>query len=928
MPYRPDVGDRLSIDGVTYSFTQHPAAPGMPFGQAGRRATVYQLAQVDDADLRALKVFTTTFRTPRVAEGASRLSPYSVLPGLQVCTRTVLTPERHAEILAGQPDLTYAVLMPWIDGLTWQEIVLERQPLARELCLALARSLAHVLARMEAQGLAHCDLSSPNVLLNLDRPEVMLVDVEDLYATDLPRPEKLPAGSAGYAHRTAPAGLWSADADRFAGAVLIAEMLVWCDARAVKSAVGEQYFEPEELQQDGRRYRAISAALREQWGAASADLFVRAWRSGTLLECPRLEEWASLLAGLQRPVAEGAAPIPSVLPSDTERERRETAGRLLQRALGLLEHQDKDGALAVVREAYAHAPDDAAETYARVLLARGGAKARANDWPGALQDYQEAHRIAPPGGLRDELAIIIANGPVAEPPHCAACGRPARPDWKRCPYCGAALAADADDRGAPPNTTTNSALSDAPSIRAKPPGRLLPFAAPACLLLIVLAVVGAHTVGQASVTAAPLGTPTITGVATSDTMSLFAVAAALSTPSSAPAVAPITVAATPTTAPTSTPTALPSATATTAPTAVPTATTLPTATAVPMVIAVAPPPALDAARYLQTATRLANGKVLVAGGEDSHGALATAELYDPATNQWSSAGRMTTPRFHHTATLLRSGKVLVVGGQDSVTGYLASAELYDPATNAWSSAGKMTMVRSQHTATLLIDGQVLVVGGWDGLNYLNSAERYDPTTNRWTSAGAMAVTRYDHTATLLRDGRVLIVGGFGTAAENSAELYDPSKNTWSAAPPMAHGRIGHTATLLPNGQVLVAGGISSSLGGSYPAGAERYDPKANRWSPAGSLADGRVGHTATLLPDGRVLIVAGKDGNGLLATAELYDPASNTWSAAGTLARPTWLQAAALLPDGALVTGGRDANNALTLVERFDQRTNTWSVAR
>src|SRR5688572_5398931 len=116
MPFDPVVGEALTIEGVRYRFAEHPhpAAAGLPYGQSGRRGTVYQVAA--NGGLRALKVFHHAYRTARVAEVAERLRPYAGLPGLQVCERAVLTPQRHAALLRERPDLEYAVLMPWVVG--------------------------------------------------------------------------------------------------------------------------------------------------------------------------------------------------------------------------------------------------------------------------------------------------------------------------------------------------------------------------------------------------------------------------------------------------------------------------------------------------------------------------------------------------------------------------------------------------------------------------------------------------------------------------------------------------------------------------------------------------------------------------------------------------------------------------------------------
>jgi hypothetical protein len=204
-----------------------------------------------------------------------------------------------------------------------------------------------------------------------------------------------------------------------------------------------------------------------------------------------------------------------------------------------------------------------------------------------------------------------------------------------------------------------------------------------------------------------------------------------------------------------------------------------------------------------------------------------------------------------------------------------------------------------------------VAGGMQGFleSSTDSADLYDPDTGTWSPACSMATGRYFHTATLLLNGKVLVAGGAqsgpGSDAMASAELYDPDTDTWSPAGSMAHPRASHTATLLPDGKVLVAGG---DIGAGTSA--ELYDPETDTWSPTGSMAEDRSSHTATLLPDALVLVTGGEQGSPLSkSSAELYVGALNrllvedtAFVAKAAVASPTWLD---LSPEDAhVVTQG------------------------
>lgn len=329
---------------------------------------------------------------------------------------------------------------------------------------------------------------------------------------------------------------------------------------------------------------------------------------------------------------------------------------------------------------------------------------------------------------------------------------------------------------------------------------------------------------------------------------------------------------------------------------------------------------MAAAREEHTATRLPDGRVLVAGGANATGLLASAEIYDPVTGTWDSTGPLVTPRGGHIAVLLQNGRVLIAGGRNSSGAALASAELFDPATGAWSVTGAMSEARRFHTATLLPNGRVLVVGGAtdeNGTGALESAEMYQSTTGSWSQAGLLTHARGLHTATLISDTIVFFGGVANGAFVSTIELYDLRMSRWdyvgAASGPSDRSRKYHTVTRLPNYDLLVTGGFREA-----PLSTARLIIGYGM-NNTGSLAEGRYQHTSTLLPDGRVLAVGGrKSSSEPVGTSETYQRASGSWSAAGNLAIPRAGHTATPLAGGqVLVTGGVGSAGALSSCEIF-----------
>jgi hypothetical protein len=342
-----------------------------------------------------------------------------------------------------------------------------------------------------------------------------------------------------------------------------------------------------------------------------------------------------------------------------------------------------------------------------------------------------------------------------------------------------------------------------------------------------------------------------------------------------------------------------------------------------------PTDSMGTARRHATVTRLLDGRVLVAGGNDlgATQSFATAEIYDPVTEQFTpTTGSMATPRTLHTATLLPDGRVLIAGGWDiaGTPHNLASAEIYNPASGTFSSTGSMTVSRSQHSATMLQGGTVLITAGWGvspAPNNQSTAETFDPASGTFTATGSLSVGRNTHTATLLQDGRVLVVGGIGLIGTiQQAEIYDPSSGSFSIAGLPNSLRAAHTATLLPDGRVLIAGG-NSGPPLSPLASAELYDPSSDSFSStAGSLGTARQWHSAILLPGGNVLFAGGNENSSnhwtvstnYLNSAELYDPTSNTFYSIAPMSSARSMVRAAVLQNGeVLVSGGGPASAEL-----------------
>lgn len=300
---------------------------------------------------------------------------------------------------------------------------------------------------------------------------------------------------------------------------------------------------------------------------------------------------------------------------------------------------------------------------------------------------------------------------------------------------------------------------------------------------------------------------------------------------------------------------------------------------------------------------------------------ATTSGISQPSGTWQSVGPMTVARADHTTTLLNDGRVLIAGGFNMDTDFavLASAEIFNPTTNTFTSISNMTTLRTSYAATLLSDGRVLITGGSSNTAILNSTEIFDPVTNTFSPANNLNSKRFSHTADILPDGRVLIAGGFGGLDSKSTEIFNPQTGTFSPGPDMSAPRGHHVSTRLNDGRILFVNGLNT---GSIMS-VDIYNPFTNTFTLATSSAE-TLGLSVNTLPNGKVLILGGKIFNqpsGL--AAEIFNPADNSFVEIGPMLRTGAARnSSVLLNDGKVLFVG----TASIRSQIFSPETNVFSL--
>ena len=267
----------------------------------GQEGFIYMLREVEHNTFWALKILKPTYRGKHMAQVTAGLSQYRNIPGFYLSHRVCLERPVFDDLITTFPALEYALLMPWLAWKTWAGLI--RSPEAsmgytRYHALDIARAVARVLYLLEKRGYAHTDIAGSNIMYAPDFKQVEVLDLEGLYMPGLPRPKRLSHGSPGYQHRKpGRQGQWSRYGDRFAGAILLTEMLTWWHpaVRARTPGNATSLFLPEELQTPaGPRWQIVRDVL---WSLDPnlLALFDQAWGSSRLDQCPDFMTWLSCL---------------------------------------------------------------------------------------------------------------------------------------------------------------------------------------------------------------------------------------------------------------------------------------------------------------------------------------------------------------------------------------------------------------------------------------------------------------------------------------------------------------------------------------------------------------------------------------------------------------------------------------------------------
>ncbi|MGH2507386.1 MAG: hypothetical protein ACRDHZ_08275 [Ktedonobacteraceae bacterium] len=298
--FRPTLATQLLIHASPYEFLSHTVLPGEVQCVVRDRATIYQLRRQSDRTLWALKVSNPGYRDAQIGQQTERLQQFGHLPGLQTAQRLCLTRATCSDLLNTYPALEWAVLMPWIQGPTWagfMDDALITRAYTQQQAQDLALTLAYALWSLETNRLTHTDIAGDNVIV-LSPTRVEFIDIDGLYVHETPLPAQPSHGWRGYQHpRLDQRGNCRPEGDRYAGAILLTEILTWWNPLVRALTDGDSFFQFGEQEQPDllrRRLKAVRTVLREIHPDLR-QMFLRAWISTDQAECPNFASWVMAL---------------------------------------------------------------------------------------------------------------------------------------------------------------------------------------------------------------------------------------------------------------------------------------------------------------------------------------------------------------------------------------------------------------------------------------------------------------------------------------------------------------------------------------------------------------------------------------------------------------------------------------------------------
>ncbi len=301
--FNPTPNQKIRLFDTDYYVQTHPEAEYMAFVSEGKKANVVQLKDTH-GDLYALKKFKKAFRTDEIIGTHKHLTGLQAFPGMKAAKRQVISPDNP--IVEEFYDLEYAVLMPWLKGQTWFDILhkfrLKEFEISKSQAITVCKNFLAIMTKLESAVVAHTDISSGNVMIDFENSDVQLLDLEDIYITGMPQPNKPNIGTIGYQHRSCEKGqsYWCAEGDRYSAAVLASEILLLSNPDFADLVKESSFFQSnigdpniDEKYQHAKNYlRSLSPKF-----AAKFDL---AWRSEKLQHCNPLENLYSVVSEMER----------------------------------------------------------------------------------------------------------------------------------------------------------------------------------------------------------------------------------------------------------------------------------------------------------------------------------------------------------------------------------------------------------------------------------------------------------------------------------------------------------------------------------------------------------------------------------------------------------------------------------------------------